>query len=52
LTIEGTLAAVRQMNQKRELHDKLDLLLESSQAEVAAGILKVLYDKIVVGDRG
>jgi transcriptional regulator with XRE-family HTH domain len=52
LTVEGTLMAVRHMNQKRELHEKLDLLLESSQAEVAAGILKVLYDKIVVGDRG
>jgi transcriptional regulator with XRE-family HTH domain len=48
LTLEGTLAAVRQMNQKRELHEKLDLLLESSQAEVAAGILDVLYEKIAV----
>jgi transcriptional regulator with XRE-family HTH domain len=52
LTVEGTLTAVRHMNQKRELHEKLDLLLESSQAEVAAGILKVLYDKILVDDRG
>ena len=43
LTVEGTLDAVRQMNRKRELHEKLDLLLESSQAEVAAGILNVLY---------
>jgi hypothetical protein len=48
LTAEGTLAAVRQMNRKRELHEKLDLLLESSQAEVAAGILNVLYEKVVV----
>ena len=48
LTAEGALAAVRQMNRKRELHDKLDLLLESSQAEVAAGILNVLYEKVVV----
>ena len=52
LTVEGTLTAVRRMNRKRELHEKLDLLLESSQAEVAAGILNVLYDKIVVGDSG
>ncbi len=51
LTVEGALTAVRHMNQKRELHEKLDLLLESSQAEVAADILKVLYDKIVVGER-
>jgi len=48
LTTEGALAAVQQMNRRRELHDKLDLLLESSQAEVAAGILNVLYEKIVV----
>jgi transcriptional regulator with XRE-family HTH domain len=47
LTVEGAIAAVRQMNQKRELHEKLDLLLESSQAEVAAGILNVLYEKAV-----
>ncbi len=49
LTAEGALAAARQMNRRRELHGKLDLLLESSQAEVAAGILNVLYEKIVVG---
>jgi transcriptional regulator with XRE-family HTH domain len=48
LTVEGAIAAVRQMNQKRELHEKLDLLLESSQAEVAAGILNVLYEKAVI----
>ena len=51
LTVEGALAAVQQMNRRRELHDKLDLLLESSQAEVAAGILNVLYDKVVVVSR-
>jgi transcriptional regulator with XRE-family HTH domain len=50
LTMEGTLAAVGQMNRKRELHNKLDMLLESSQAEVAAGILNVLYEKVVVGN--
>ena len=48
LTVEGALAAVQQMNRRRELHDKLDLLLESSQAEVAAGILNVLYEEVVV----
>jgi transcriptional regulator with XRE-family HTH domain len=49
LTAEGALEAARQMNRKRELHEKLDLLLESSQAEVAAGILNVLYEKVVLG---
>ncbi len=48
LTVDGTLHAVGQMNRKRELHDKLDLLLESSEAEVAAGILNVLYEKIAL----
>jgi transcriptional regulator with XRE-family HTH domain len=48
LTVEGTLAAVSLMNRKRELHEKLDLLLESGQAELAAGILDVLYKKVVV----
>ncbi len=48
LTVEGALAAAEQMNRRRQLHDKLDLLLESSQAEIAAGILNVLYEKIVV----
>lgn len=48
LTVEGTLTAARHMNCRRELHDKLDVLLESSQAEVAEGILNILYETIVV----
>ena len=47
LTAEGTLAAARQMNAKRELHEKLTVLLESSQAEVIAGIVKLLYEQVV-----
>jgi hypothetical protein len=38
------------MNRRRELHARLDLLLESSQAEVASGILNVLYEKVIVQD--
>ncbi|MEN6450360.1 MAG: helix-turn-helix transcriptional regulator [Thermoguttaceae bacterium] len=48
LTTDGTVAAVSQMNRKRALHDRLDLLLESSHADLAAEILNVLYDKVVV----
>jgi transcriptional regulator with XRE-family HTH domain len=48
LTTDGALMAVRQMNQKRELHEKLDLLLESSHAELAASILSVLYERVMV----
>ena len=50
LTVEGTLTAVQQMNQKRQLHEQLDVLLESSQAEVAAEILNVLYETAVVSN--
>jgi transcriptional regulator with XRE-family HTH domain len=48
LTREGTLLVVGRMNRKRQLHEKLDVLLESSHAEVAGGILDVLYEKIVL----
>jgi len=48
LTAEGVLTAAGQMNRRRALHTRLDLLLESSQAEVAAGILNVLYEKVIV----
>lgn len=51
LTAEGALKVVRHMNHKRDLHEKLDLLLESSHADLAARILDVLYEGIVV-DRG
>jgi hypothetical protein len=47
LTAEGALAAARQMNAKRELHEKLTVLLESSQAEVIAGIVELMYRKAV-----
>ena len=49
LTI-GRPGAVRQMNRKRELHEKLNMLLESSHAELAAGILNVLYETAVVSN--
>ena len=52
LTFEGALAAARHMNCKRELHEKLDLLLESSQADVIGGILDVLYEQVVVNRGG
>jgi transcriptional regulator with XRE-family HTH domain len=51
LTEEGAVAVVRHMNQKRELHEKLDLLLESSHADLAGGIVDLLYEKVTVVDR-
>jgi transcriptional regulator with XRE-family HTH domain len=47
LTAEGALAAAREMNAKRELHEKLSVLLESSQAEMIAGIVELMYRKVV-----
>ncbi len=46
LTVEGTLEAARAMNCKRELHDKLAILLESSQKQVVGEILESLYRQV------
>ena len=48
LTAEGVLAAAREMNCRRELHEKFALLLESSQANVVRGIVELLYQQVVV----
>ncbi len=48
LTLEGTLAVVRAMNDGRQVHEKLATLLESSQADLIRGIVELLYDQIVV----
>ncbi len=50
LTRNGTLEAAEEMNHKRQLHEKLSLLLESSQAELIGGIIEVAYDQAVVDD--
>jgi transcriptional regulator with XRE-family HTH domain len=48
LTAEGALAAARLMNRRRRMHEQLDLLMESSHAELVAGIIELLYEKTVV----
>lgn len=48
LTAEGALAAVEQMNLKRHLHEKLDLLLETSQANTVRRILEVMYEQVAL----
>jgi len=50
LTYEGTVAAVRDMNRRRSLHEKLAVLLETSQAELVAGILELMYQKVTLQD--
>jgi len=47
LTVEGTLATVSEMNLNRATHERLAVLLESSQAEVVRGIIEVMYEKLV-----
>ena len=47
LTFGGALQAVRHMNRKRELHDKLDLLLESSQATLVGGMIELAYNQVL-----
>ena len=46
LTVEGAVHAAEAINRKRELHDKLSLLLETEQADVVAGILELLYQRV------
>jgi hypothetical protein len=48
LTAEGAIMAIKLMNRKRDLHGKLDILLESSNAVVTGEILDALYTKIAL----
>jgi transcriptional regulator with XRE-family HTH domain len=47
LTAEGALAAAEQMNGNRATHEKLAVLLETSQADVIRGIVELMYEKTV-----
>jgi transcriptional regulator with XRE-family HTH domain len=47
LTTEGALGAVTAMNRNRAAHEKLALLLESSQADLIRGIVEVMYNNLV-----
>lgn len=48
LTLEGALAVVREMNDGRQVHEKLAMLLESGQAKLIRAIVGLLYDQIAV----
>lgn len=48
LTAEGVLAAVETMNVRRELQDKLALLLETSHAELVRKLIDTLYEQAVL----
>lgn len=46
LTADGALDAARALNRRRELCDKLAVLLESSHSELIAGIIEVAYGQV------
>lgn len=46
LTRDGTVEVVAMMNRNREVHEKVALLLESAEADVLVGIVRVLYEKV------
>lgn len=48
LTTEGTLEAVRAINARRSLLNKVALLLETGQAPVLRGMVDLLYEQVVV----
>lgn len=47
LTAEGVLESVRHMNHKHELHELLELILESDQINVVDRMLKAVYEENV-----
>jgi transcriptional regulator with XRE-family HTH domain len=52
LTFDGTVAAVRSMNENREAHEWLSVLLESSESETVRRVLRVFYERVAFADQG
>ncbi len=48
LTREGAIVAVEQMNRNHEIIRKVALLLETSEADMLAGIIELLYNRMVI----
>jgi transcriptional regulator with XRE-family HTH domain len=48
LTRVGVLESARRMNRKREILEKLNLLLETGEAEVLGGIIDLFYEKFAL----
>jgi transcriptional regulator with XRE-family HTH domain len=46
LTREGTIEAVGHINRKRRLHEKLDLLLETTHGEMVGEMIELLYERM------
>lgn len=52
LTRDGALDAAKRMNRKRQLHERLDVVLESSQSELVSGMIDLAYRQITPADNG
>jgi transcriptional regulator with XRE-family HTH domain len=48
LTIDGTIEAVRAINLRRSLFNKVALLLETGQSRVLQGMVDLLYEQVVL----
>lgn len=48
MTPEGATEAVLAMNEKRTIHRKVALLLESGEAALLVGLVELLYQRIIV----
>ena len=46
VTTEGAVMMVEAMNQKREVHDKVALVLESSEGDLLIGFVELLYQRV------
>ena len=45
LTVDGALDAAKAMNRRRELLDKLAVVLESGQGELVAGVIEMAHEQ-------
>lgn len=48
LSFDGAVRSVQAMNQNRRVHEQVAILLESAESEVLAGIVDLLYRKVVI----
>ncbi len=52
LTHDGVTAVAEEMNLRRDLHEKLALLLESSHKDLAQKMIELLYDQATMSSQG
>jgi len=51
LTVDGAMEAARAMNRRRELFDKLAVVLETDQGEFVAGVIELAHEQATRGER-